>query len=302
VPGTLPEFASRLTGSSDLYETSARRPVASINFATCHDGFTLADLVSYNSKHNEANGDGNTDGSNDNRSWNCGVEGPTDDPDVLALRGRQQRNFLATLLLSQGVPMLLAGDEFGRTQLGNNNGYCQDNELSWLHWPAELAAPAAGTDWPGTGRALPDFARTLLRFRAEHPAFRRRRFFAGPGGQGKDPHADDIAWLTPSGVPMTGDDWRAGFAKSVAVFLNGDAITEPGPRGEPITDDSFLLLFNAAEHGIDFTMPDAGYGEQWVTVLDTAEPSPDPEPEPAAAKPGDVLTLPDRSLRVLRRA
>jgi isoamylase len=303
----LPEFASRLTGSADLYDADNRRPIASVNLVTCHDGFTLADLVSYNGKHNEANGEDNADGSDDNRSWNCGTEGPADDPDVAALRARQQRNFLATLLLSQGVPMLLAGDELGRTQYGNNNGYCQDNEISWLHWPEAPLGPGAAI-MPGTRGALADFTRQLIRLRADHPVFRRRRFFTGEAGRGAGAHEGDIAWLTPDGSQMTGEDWDAGFAKSLAVYLNGDAISEPGLRGEPIVDDSFLLLFNAAEHGVEFTIPAAGYGEQWLTVLDTALPYPGPDaradahPDTGAAKPGDLLVLPDRCVRVLRRA
>jgi isoamylase len=301
-PASLPEFASRLTGSSDLYASDNRRPIASVNFVTCHDGFTLADLVSYDHKHNEANGEDGNDGTDDNRSWNCGAEGPTEDPDVIALRARQQRNFLATLLLSQGVPMLLAGDELGRTQLGNNNAYCQDNELSWLHWPA----PDTVEENEGTGSLLYSFARTLIRLRADHPLFRRRRFFTGePDHAGAVPDCGepvgDIAWLTPAGTEMTDDDWNAGFAKSVAVFLNGNAITEPDMRGERITDESFLLLFNAAEHDLDFTIPAACYGEHWTLELDTAESRPPPE-DPAVVKPGDSLRLISHSLRLLRRA
>jgi len=287
-PGTLGEFASRLTGSADLYSSNNRRPVASVNFVTCHDGFTLADLVSYDRKHNEANGDANRDGTDDNRSWNCGAEGPTDNPDVLAVRARQQRNLLATLLLSQGVPMLLGGDELGRTQRGNNNAYCQDNDLSWLHWP-DVAGHEK--DQATAGTSVFAVARQLIRLRADHPVLRRRRFFTGPA---------DIGWLTPAGTPMTDDDWAAGFAKSLAVFLNGDAISEPGPHGERETDDSFLLLFNAAEHDVDFTIPAAGYGEQWAQELDTAEPIPAPS-ELGLVKHGDAVTLVSRSLRVLRR-
>jgi len=298
-PSTLPAFASRLTGSSDLYDADNRRPIASINLVTCHDGFTLADLVSYDYKHNEANGEDNRDGSDDNRSWNCGAEGVTADPAVLALRARQQRNFLATLLLSQGVPMLLAGDELGRTQHGNNNGYCQANELSWVHWPDQVAARSSGADYEGTGHVLADFTARLIRFRADHPVFRRRRFFTGPTGLATGAHQGDIAWLTPAGLPMTDADWDAGFAKSLAVFLNGDAISEPGPRAEQIVDDSFLLLFNAAEHPLEFTIPSPGFGEHWVTVLDTDDPQVAGDGD--AVKPGDVVRLVDRSLRVLRR-
>ncbi len=251
-PDTLPEFASRLTGSSDLYETSGRRPVASINFVTCHDGFTLADLVSYDSKHNAANGEDNRDGTDDNRSWNCGVEGPAEDPSILELRARQQRNFLVTLFLSQGIPMLLAGDEIGRTQAGNNNAYCQDNELSWVDWSRAAAE-----------RDLLDFTRQLARLRRRHPVFRRRRFFKGKA---------DIAWLTPAGDPMTEADWQASYAKSVAVFLNGAAITEPDPRGDPVTDMKFLLLFNAGAEPITFTLPGAELGSDWEVVIDTLSP------------------------------
>jgi isoamylase len=210
---------------------------------------------------------------------------------VLTLRARQQRNFLTTLLLSQGVPMLLAGDELGRSQRGNNNCYCQDNEMSWVHWPANSQADPD---------ALADFARELIRFRAEHPVFRRRRFFTGPSGQGAAAHLCDIGWLTPAGMPMTEADWETGYAKSLAVFLNGEAITEPGPRGERITDDSFLLLFNAAEQAVEFTIPEPGYGEQWTAVLDTADPRPAGDPQ--AVKAGDAVLLADRSVRVLRRA
>ena len=274
-PSTLPEFASRLTGSSDLYETSGRRPVASINFVTCHDGFTLADLVSYNDKHNEGNGEDNRDGTDDNRSWNCGVEGPAEDPKIAGLRARQQRNFLVTLFLSQGVPMMLAGDEMGRTQAGNNNAYCQDNEISWVDWSRAAAE-----------RDLLAFTQKLARLRRRHPVFRRRRFFLGARrGTGDGPGADstvDIAWLTPSGDEMTEADWRASYAKSVAVFLNGSAITEPDPRGDPVTDRKFLLLFNAGAEPITFTIPEAlgGAGSSaidWEIVIDTETPRGDPK-------------------------
>ena len=251
---TLPEFASRLTGSSDLYLSTGRRPVASINYVTCHDGFTLRDLVSYNRKHNEANGEDSRDGFDDNRSWNCGIEGPADDPGVVALRGRQQRNFLATLLLSQGVPMLLTGDELGRTQQGNNNAYCQDNEVSWVNWDE------ADSDLLG-------FVRALTALRREHPVFRRRRFFRGAPLRGG---VADIAWFTFSGKYMTDDDWAAGHRKAIAVFLNGDAITEPGARGQRMVDDSFLLLFNAGSDEVSFGLPAPPYDGLWEIVLDTA--------------------------------
>ncbi|MEU0937963.1 MULTISPECIES: glycogen debranching protein GlgX [unclassified Embleya] len=255
---TLAEFGSRLTGSSDLYQDDGRRPIASINFVTCHDGFTLHDLVSYNGKHNAANHEDNRDGESHNRSWNHGVEGETDDPDVLALRARQQRNFIATVLLSQGVPMIAHGDEFGRTQQGNNNVYCQDNELAWVRWPQ------------GEVPDQLEFMRMMTRLRAEHPVFRRRRFFHGRSVQGTHDELTDIAWFTPTGEEMSDGDWWAAAAKSVAVFLNGNAISEPDPRGQKITDDSFLLLFNASHETEEFTIPD-GLGTTWTVVVDTAD-------------------------------
>ncbi|HEX4397338.1 MAG TPA: glycogen debranching protein GlgX [Trebonia sp.] len=265
-PATLPEFASRLTGSSDLYESSGRRPVASINFVTCHDGFTLADLVSYNNKHNEANGEDNRDGTNDNRSWNCGVEGPSDDPEITELRARQQRNFLTTLFLSQGTPMMMAGDEINRTQGGNNNAYCQDNEISWVDWSSA-----------GGERDLLIFTQKLARLRRRHPVFRRRRFFKGAfSGSGTGDLGADISWLTPAGDEMTEEDWQASYAKSVAVFLNGAAISEPGPRGDPVTDDRFLLLFNAGPEPITFTLPESKLSGDWEVVIDTVSPRGDP--------------------------
>jgi isoamylase len=256
---TLAEFAYRFTGSSDLYERTGRRPFASINFVTAHDGFTLRDLVSYNEKHNEANGEDNRDGENHNRSWNMGAEGPTDDPDILALRARQTRNFLATLFLSQGVPMLLGGDEIGRTQGGNNNGYCQDNEISWY-------------DWEQTDDSLLAFARGLIQFRHHHPVFRRRRWFQGRsihGGQ-----VSDIGWFTPGGEEMSEEDWRQGFAKSLGVFLNGAAIPTRNSRGERVTDDSFYVLFNVHSDPIDFMLPNGDWGKRWTVVLDTTEDGP----------------------------
>ena len=289
-PATLPEFASRLTGSSDLYARDGRRPVASVNFVTAHDGFTLADLVSYEHKHNEANGEDNRDGTDDNRSWNCGAEGPTADPAITALRARQRRNFLATLLLSQGIPMLLAGDEYARSQQGNNNAYCQDNEVSWL-------------DWAAADRELAGFVSALVRFRASHPVFRRRRFFRSRDIRGQRDGLGDIAWLTPAGTEMTDRDWEAGFAKSLSVFLNGDAISELGPRGERIRDDSFLVMFNASEIDLPFTIPPAGYGERWAREFDTSWPaSPDGVPGDADIKAGDRLMVTSRSIQLLRRA
>jgi isoamylase len=299
-PATLPEFASRLTGSSDLYQSDGRRPVASVNFVTAHDGFTLADLVSYDHKHNEANGEDSRDGSDDNRSWNCGTEGPSDDAGINALRARQQRNFLVTLLLSQGVPMLLAGDELGRTQQGNNNGYCQDNEISWLAWPAESAGAGQETpDQAETDTSLLDFTRELIKLRASHPVFRRRRFFQGEPISGPHGQVGDIAWFTPAGEEMTDDDWSAGFAKSLTVFLNGDQISEPDPRGQPVRDSSFLLLFNASENDLKFAVPPERYGQQWVRVLDTSAGR--ETMTEAAVKPGDTIEVCNRSLQVLRR-
>ena len=261
-PGQLPELASRLTGSSDLYETSARRPVASVNFVTCHDGFTLQDLVSYDHKHNEANKEQNRDGTDDNRSWNCGVEGPTADPAILELRARQVRNFLVTLFFSQGIPMLLAGDELGRTQLGNNNSYCQDNEISWVDW----ASAAEHAD-------LIEFVAALSALRRAHPLFRRRRFFSGLSGGSQDGQRD-ILWLTPSGAEMTGTDWNESWARSLAVSVNGDAITEPGPRGERITDADFIMLLNAHTDPVTFTIPPGigSPGVSWQIVVNTASP------------------------------
>jgi isoamylase len=291
---TLPEFASRLTGSSDLYETSARRPVASVNFVTCHDGFTLRDLVSYDRKHNEANGDYNRDGTDDNRSWNCGAEGPADDPAVNELRARQVRNFLVTLFCSQGVPMLLAGDEMGRTQRGNNNAYCQDNEVSWIDWEAA-----------GKQQDLIDFTCMLSELRRAHPVFRRRRFFSGQAapGSGEPGGLQDIVWLTPAGRQMTHNDWQTGYARSLTVFLNGDAITEPGPRGEHVRDDSFLLLFNANREPVTFTVPSARFGLGWEVLISTATAVGVAGPGTTGTiivRPDGSIELAGRSIMVLR--
>ncbi|MCS7484768.1 glycogen debranching enzyme, partial [Umezawaea endophytica] len=288
-PATLGEFASRITGSSDLYKDDGRRPYASINFVTAHDGYTLNDLVSYNDKHNDANGEDGRDGDNDNRSWNCGVEGPTDDEEILALRARQRRNLLATTLLSQGVPMLLHGDEFGRTQQGNNNAYCQDNEISWVDWT--LAEENAD---------LIAFTGALTAFRKQHPVLRRRRFFAGkPIRSGDD--LRDIAWFTPSGEEMTEQDWDSGFGRCVIAFLNGEGIPDLDQRGMRVVDDSFLLAFNAHHEDIAVTLPDESYGPQWTVVVDTATGAVQiPElGEPIDA--GGELTLVARSLVVLQR-
>ncbi len=269
---TVPEFASRLTGSSDLYENDSRHPVASINFVTAHDGFTLSDLVSYEAKRNIANGEGNRDGESHNRSWNCGIEGPSDDQAVIELRSRQQRNLLATLMLSQGVPMLLGGDEIGRSQRGNNNGYCQDNEISWFDW-----------DKPDT--ELLSFTRDLIALRRRHPVLRRRRWFQGRPIRG----TADIGWFGPNGTEMDDDDWDSGFAQAIAVVLNGDAITGSDSRGQRVIDDSFLIIFNGSEEDITWSVPEPIHGD-WRIVFDTARPS-----------NGEAL-LPDAPLDVLARS
>jgi glycogen operon protein len=285
-PSTLAEFASRLSGSSDLYEHTGRRPIASVNFVIAHDGFTLADLVSYNDKHNAANGEGNKDGENHNRSWNCGVEGPTDDPEILKLRGRQQRNLLATLLFSQGVPMLAHGDEMGRTQLGNNNVYCQDNELSWVDW-----------DLDESRSALLEYTRQLVHLRREHPVLRRRRFFEGSADHGGESDLHDIAWFAPDGTHMQDSAWHAEQARSVMVFLNGEGIEEPDLRGEEIVDDSFLVLYNAQPARTTFSLPPLEYGEEWTAVLDTDSTVRAGD----TFKAGATLATEQRSLVVLTR-
>jgi glycogen operon protein len=285
-PATLDEFASRLTGSADLYEHTGRRPVASINFVTAHDGFTLRDLVSYNDKHNEANKEDNRDGESHNRSWNCGVEGPTDDKEIAALRARQQRNFLTTLLLSQGVPMISHGDELGRTQQGNNNVYCQDNALSWIDWAQ------ADTD-------LVEFTRAVSALRTAHPVFRRRRFFSGkPVGRRGDGGMPDITWFAPDGTEMTEEDWESGFAKSIAVYLNGQGIADPDVRGQRVTDDSFVLCFNAHYELIEFTLPPKEFGEAWVPVIYTADTAVTEEAKPVTA--GAKVAIDARAVMVLR--
>ena len=251
---TLPEFGYRLTGSSDLYENTGRLPYASVNFVTAHDGFTLHDVVSYNEKHNEANGEDGRDGEDHNSSWNCGAEGETDDTEVLALRAKQRRNLMTTLLLSAGVPMILGGDEIGRTQYGNNNGYCQDNEISWYDW--------SRGDWE-----FHSFVRRLIAFRSEHPIFKRRRFFQGRPIYGKG--LEDIAWFTLDGVEMEDSYWEEGFAKSIGVFLNGHGIATPDEFGREVRDDNFYLVFNAHYEDLEFTLPDKRFGRRWRTVLRT---------------------------------
>lgn len=284
-PAALGEFASRLTGSADLYEVTGRRPIASINFVTCHDGFTLTDLVSYNEKHNDANGEHNRDGENHNRSWNCGVEGPTDDPEIIALRHRQMRNIMLTLMVSQGTPMISHGDEVGRTQLGNNNGYCQDNEITWINW-SDAAQYAE----------MLEFTRKVTALRKAHPVFRRRRFFDGrPSKTGN--HMRDIYWITRNGVEMTSDDWHSGI-KSVAVGLNGLALPEPDARGERIVDDSFLLCFNAHAYPVEFVIPETPYARQWRGVIDTFDPRGATDAHVTA---GTTITVEGRSVLVLQK-
>ena len=279
---TLGEFANRLTGSPDLYASNGRRPSASINFICAHDGFTLRDLVSYNEKHNDANGENNSDGESHNRSWNCGAEGPTEDQQILALRARRQRNFLTTLLLSQGLPMLVAGDELGRTQGGNNNAYCQDNEVSWI-------------DWGAADESLLTFTRRLLGFRRAHPVFRRRLWFQGQALHGRD--VRDIAWFTPAGNEMSEEDWSVGFAKSLMVFLNGKSIPSRGPHGESIVDDTFLLCFNAHSEGLTFTLPPEPFGKQWKIIIDTADPE---LKQPTPVNAGGALPVGDHAVLVLQ--
>lgn len=279
----LGEFAQRFTGSSDLYAEDGRRPTASINFITAHDGFTLADLVSYNEKHNEANGEGNKDGESYNRSWNCGVEGPTNDPGILALRRQQQRNFLTTLFLSQGVPMLLAGDELGHTQQGNNNAYCQDNEISWINWEK-------------ADKELLAFTQKLIALRHDHPVFRRRRWFMGRPIHGAG--VEDIAWFLPNATEMTEEHWQHDFAKSLMIFLNGKGIPTPSFKGDKIIDDNFLLLFNAHSGPVNFRIPIERYGGRWQKIIHTANPS---DKEGTIRQPNEGLVVPGHCIVVLQQ-
>ena len=273
---SLGEFANRVTGSPDLYENTGRRPYASINFITAHDGFTLRDLVSYNDKHNEANGEENRDGENNNRSWDCnGNE---------SLRARQQRNFITTLLLSQGVPMLLGGDEIGRTQHGNNNAYCQDNDLSWF-------------DWEHVDDVLLAFTARVIALRDEHPVFQRRRWFLGRAVHGAD--VSDIGWFKPDGQPMTDDDWNNSFARSLGLYLNGEALPDPDNRGERVVDDSFYILFNAHYEPIRFRLP--AWGERWALVIDTNVPVPDLRDQ-KVLRAGEEVEVQAYAVKVLRRA
>lgn len=280
---TLGEFANRLTGSADLYKDDGRRPYASINFITAHDGFTLRDLVSYNEKHNDANGENNNDGESHNRSWNCGAEGPADDAAVTECRQRQQRNFIATLMLSQGIPMLLGGDEIGRSQQGNNNAYCQDNEISWF-------------DWESADRGLYEFTRRVVRLRHDHPVFHRRGWFKGRPLYGKG--ISDVAWLRPDAEAMTEDDWGQGFVKSLMVFLNGDGLSELDDDGKRIRDDSFLMLFNAHHEALDFTLPPESFGREWTIAVDTTTASGQRDGQFSA---GSEFSVQGRSLVVLTR-
>jgi isoamylase len=278
------ELARRLSGSADLYQHDGRSPVASINFVTAHDGFTLRDLVSYDGKHNEANLEENRDGTDDNRSWNCGAEGPTDEPEVNALRRRQQRNFLATLLFSIGVPMVLSGDERGRTQHGNNNAYCQDNELSWLDWSLD-----------GERAELLEFTRRLLTFRKEHPVFRRNWFLTGEQSLGSG--LPDVWWFRADGRRMARRDWEQSEAGSLGVFLNGGEIGRRTPDGQQLTDDSFLLLLNASPDDVAFQLPARRFGRVWSIELTTGPP----ERNPSALRTRESFFLEPRSLAVLRR-
>ena len=278
-PATLGEFASRLTGSSDLYQADTRHPGASVNFVTAHDGFTLRDMVSYNEKHNDANGEGGADGESHNRSWNCGAEGDTDAQAVLGLRRKQQRNFLATLLLSQGATMLLGGDESGRTQGGNNNAYCQDNEISWQ-------------DWGQIDEELLGFTRDLITLRREHPVLRRRRYVQGRAVRG----SVELGWCKPDGSEMSDDDWDAWLALSVGLFLNGQAIADRDRRGQRVTDDSFLLLFNAHHKAIRWTLP-RQWAEWWEPILDTSALG----RRKKALRGGQARLVAGRSVAVLRR-
>lgn len=275
----LGEFALRFTGSPDLYAGNNRKPSASINFITAHDGFTLHDLVSYNEKHNEANGEDNKDGESHNRSWNCGAEGDTDDPEIIALRNKQKRNFIATLFLSQGIPMLVAGDEFGRTQKGNNNAYCQDNEISWI-------------DWKNLDNDLLTFTQKVIGLRKAHPVFCRRKWFQGMAVTGRG--LEDIAWFLPEGSEMTDDHWQHSFAKSLGVYLNGKGIHTVHADGSAVVDDSFYVIFNAHHEPLDFKLPPAKYGRTWEFVLNTAtgeDPNQTFEPEATVTVDSRCLLL-----------
>jgi glycogen operon protein len=284
-PGQVADLAYRLTGSSDLYQDDGRRPYASVNFVTAHDGFTLADLVSYDGKHNEANGEGNRDGTDENISWNSGVEGPTDDPAVRALREQRIRTFLATLLISQGVPMLCGGDEVGRTQQGNNNAYCQDNDVSWFDWTLDDRA-----------RRLLDVTRKLIRFRQTHPELRRRKFFQGRPLCSAD--MKDLTWHRPDGGEMAEPEWRQAMLRAFAFRLCGEAMDDVDERGEPIAGDTLLVLLNAEAAAAEFVLPGAHPGVAWEVVVDTAEAETPDSRQRAGG--GDRMRVAGRSLRVLQ--
>ncbi len=285
-PSTLAEFGYRFTGSSDIYEATSRKPMASINFITCHDGFTLTDLVSYNHKYNIANGEDNSDGESHNRSWNHGVEGPTDDEAIAGLRARQRRNMIATMMLSQGVPMLSGGDEIGRTQHGNNNGYCQDNELSWH-------------DWSDVDRDFLKWVQRLVDLRKAHPVFRRPRWFHGRNIRG----IHDMVWFRPDGIEMTNENWETDHARAVGVFVNGNSIQATDPFGGRIVDDTFMLLFNASEYDLDWMIRDGKWADRWVCELDTADPDTGTSERPTRSiDPGTTMSVTNRSLVVLRSA
>jgi isoamylase len=281
---TMAEFASRFTGSSDLFQWNGRGPQASINFVTCHDGFTLTDVVSYNQKHNEANGEQNRDGESNNRSWNCGAEGPTSDPVIKALRLRQRRNFIATMMISQGVPMILAGDEIGRSQQGNNNAYCQDNEISWV-------------DWTNADSEFLDFTRAVIAMRRAHPVFRRRRWFSGQVRGGSK--LKDVGWFRLDGNEMSIGDWSVGFAKSLGVFVNGAALDDGKGNGSQAGDESYYVIFNAGADALDFLLPPRVWGRRWARIMDTTEPLPK-ELEDSLG-PGAKVHVAGRSMVMLRR-
>jgi glycogen operon protein len=281
-PVGLGEFATRFSGSADLYAGARRRPTASVNLITVHDGFTLRDLVSYNDKHNEANGESNRDGTTDNRSWNCGAEGPTSDPDILALRTRQSRAMLTTLVLSFGVPLLLGGDEFGRTQLGNNNAYCQDNELTWF-------------DWAQADSGLLDFTRRVIALRKAHPVFRRRRFLAGA-------EAAELRWFTPGGTELTGADWSDTSALAIALYLDGSDGPDRAADGTLLLDDDFLVLVNAWWQPLDFVLPVTRPQASWQVEIDSYDPAAPPRPAGSGRGAGDRYQLGPRSIAVLADA
>lgn len=288
-PGRLAEFATRFTGSSDLYAADTRRPTASVNFVTAHDGFTLSDLVAYNERHNLANGEDGRDGEAHNRSWNHGVEGPTTDPAVRSLRNRQRRNLMTTLLLSQGLPMLLGGDEIGRTQQGNNNPYCQDNEISWY-------------DWASVDTEFLTWTRRLIALRAAHPVLRRRRWFLGERVHATMALDQDMAWFRPDGEVMSDQDWAHEYARAIGVFINGELIHTTDTTGRPVRDDTFLLLCNAADHRVVWHIPPAQWGEAWSEILNSAVPERGTRAHPGPThRPGDTCEVPDRCIVLLRR-